>query len=739
MSLNRHIHTIALAVVLCILAWLGWQIHGHLRQQSQAQTAMALQADMDELLLLSAMPPLHQLLDHQGEQGPEAEAYRTRVLVFFRQLLASPRSGGREIQRLELYDSTMQRVAGASEDPAGPAVSPAELLTLKPDTLQRRSLVRDNLHYSLRPVGIPPGPPGAGAAQDNPAQPKGHLLIVSRLPVAETLEFEHEVVSGEMLALAMGVTSLLVLMSLITARITRPLQQLAAQVNEFGRKGPEQWGQSDFRVDSARAEFDDLCRALNSMTRELARRQGEELLARQSLRRAFEDLDRIFHGSEDGMWVLDMNGVVQRINRRMCEMADVDGEWAVGHRCHEVFAGPHCGTALCPLLQCRMGRELEDRDGPRKGRDGHEYHCMVSSSPVVDDDGRRVGLLQSIRDITPRVLAEERLRRTVVRLQRLVRDMPVMMAALDQDLRFVAWNRECERVTGYSAREIVGNPQALRLLCPDKEMRQKVIMRLLSLGGRFRDLEETVVCKDGLPRILSFTSGAEEFPLPGWAHWGVAVDVTESRQASQRLLASLQEKEVLLKEVHHRVKNNLQIIVSLLHLQSSELEDPRSRELFNDCLGRVMAMALVHERLYKSSDLGSIDLRAYLESLIASLRRASGSHEVQVLVQCDALQLDIDQAVPIGLILNELITNALKHTRSSDAPGEVRVMVDSLGTDEIALEVLDNGAGLPQDFDPWNSPGLGFKLVTALTEQLGGRMLLCQGGGVHLRIRFPRA
>ena len=199
-----------------------------------------------------------------------------------------------------------------------------------------------------------------------------------------------------------------------------------------------------------------------------------------------------------------------------------------------------------------------------------------------------------------------------------------------------------------------------------------------------------------------------------------AADITERTRAEEHIRRSLEEKEVLLKEIHHRVKNNLQIISSLLNLQSSQIVDPQIKSLF-DSQNRVQSMALIHEKLYQSEDLARVDFRYYLHTLSMTLYQSylQTSQAVTVGVEVETgLRLGIDQAIPCGLIVNELVSNALKHAFPG-GQGRVTVRFSKLeGDDEYRLVVEDYGTGLPPDIDLQRSDSLGLKLVSLLVQQL---------------------
>ena len=207
---------------------------------------------------------------------------------------------------------------------------------------------------------------------------------------------------------------------------------------------------------------------------------------------------------------------------------------------------------------------------------------------------------------------------------------------------------------------------------------------------------------------------------------------------------SLHEKEVLLKEIHHRVKNNLQVISSLLSLQAATISDPISREKFNESLYRIRSMAMVHEKLYQGSDLSRIDMNEYITSLVNYLNSVYSDQdkhmEISVKVDMKSPSFRIEEAIPCGLIINELVTNAFKYAFSGKRKGMLFVGFRELTTGKkqasYSLEVRDNGPGLSPDIDIHTTSTLGLQLVSLLTEQIGGRLQVDRKDGTCFKIRF---
>ena len=218
----------------------------------------------------------------------------------------------------------------------------------------------------------------------------------------------------------------------------------------------------------------------------------------------------------------------------------------------------------------------------------------------------------------------------------------------------------------------------------------------------------------------------------------VAAALEERAKAEQLVSVSLREKETLLKEVHHRVKNNLQVITGLLDMQSLNIPDTSQREVFRESRNRVLTMALIHEDLYRSPDLAGVDFANYIQELVRNLAASSGIDPGLITIEVNAQhrELIVDTALPVSLIINELISNTFKHAFPNGKQGTLRVEFRSTEADAYELVVSDNGVGIPAELDIQELDSLGIKLVRILTEQLGGTLELDREGGTTFTVGF---
>jgi two-component sensor histidine kinase len=219
---------------------------------------------------------------------------------------------------------------------------------------------------------------------------------------------------------------------------------------------------------------------------------------------------------------------------------------------------------------------------------------------------------------------------------------------------------------------------------------------------------------------------------------GIIQDITERKMAEEQLKGSLREKETLLKEIHHRVKNNLQVISSMLHLQSARAVDREILTALKESQNRVDTMALIHEKLYHSKDLTVIPMAGYIRDLITNLYISFGISDeaIKAVIHVAEVSFNISTAIPCGLIINELVTNCLKHAFPAGRKGEIMLSLQPRPEGAYELIVRDNGVGFPENADFRDTESLGLKLVVSLSDQLDGTIELNRTGGSAFTIRF---
>lgn len=337
-------------------------------------------------------------------------------------------------------------------------------------------------------------------------------------------------------------------------------------------------------------------------------------------------------------------------------------------------------------------------------------------------------LKQSRQDVlSARVFAEN-----------IIESMSDLLVVADATATIRRVNSAAAALLGLAPDEIIGQP--LSGLSDDSEFIPASDLALLTDGASPISYEKFCATRDGRKVPLSVSVAALR-NITGQMNGLVCVarDITAKKQAEEKIHASLVEKEVLLKEIHHRVKNNLQIISSLLSMQARKITDKKSHAIFVDSQNRVKSMALIHESLYQSSDLSQIDVDEYLRKLASHILRSYNlnSDRIRLIFSNSSLQISVEAAVPCGLIINELVSNALKYAFPDERSGEIAIALEAT-PQNFTLRCADNGVGLSPEFDIRQTDSLGLKIVRNLTDQLNGDLVIHTEHGTTFEITFPR-
>jgi PAS domain S-box-containing protein len=452
---------------------------------------------------------------------------------------------------------------------------------------------------------------------------------------------------------------------------------------------------------------------------------------------------RLFETAKDGIVVIDVESeTVQDVNPFFLELTGYSREDFVSKPVHDAgrrVGVPQLGAIIDDTRTNEVCRYEDVQITTRDRRQvivevvGNRYN--VGSQPVIQ---------LNIRDISARKASEEALRSNEERFRLVVesvRDYAIFQ--LDESGRIVTWNKGAEHVLGWQEPEVIGQRSSV-VFTPEDIERGEPERELVTARLHGRSLDERWhVRKDG---SRFFASGvlarSPESIGDVYAFTKVMQDITHRKQQDDQLRQSLDEKSMLVREIHHRVKNNLQMIVSLLSLQSSHTADPKLFAAFEETEARVRAIAHIHEQLYASDDLSTVEVGGYVASLARELlaihSRLPQGIRLQVLT--DPLMMHIEKAIPLGLIANELILNSLKHAAPA-GKGDVKVTLSVNGNGSEAgwahLCVEDSGPGLPAGFDVTEAESMGYQLVNLLVEQIRARLHVRPGPGARITVEFP--
>lgn len=343
-----------------------------------------------------------------------------------------------------------------------------------------------------------------------------------------------------------------------------------------------------------------------------------------------------------------------------------------------------------------------------------------------------------VEDITERLMAEEALNESYLLFSAVIDGTVDPIFVKDCQGRYLMINSACEKIMGKPKSEVIGKnvtdlyseEAARKLLKADRETLAR---------GKTRTFEETVVLED-IERTYLVTQGVF-CNLQGdkIGTFGIGKDITELKKLTNEIKASLIEKEVLLQEIHHRVKNNMQLVSSLLGLQFSLIKDKQLIEMLKDSQNRIKSLALIHERLYKSEDMANIDFNGYINSLAIDLLKSysKNPNKIKLTIDVEDVSFGIDTAIPCGLVINELVSNSLKYGFPGGKAGKIMISLQSMNQDGYELKVSDNGVSIPEDLDFRKTESLGFQLITSIVEdQLEGSIELNRTEGTGFKINF---
>ncbi|RJQ87546.1 MAG: PAS domain S-box protein [Desulfobacteraceae bacterium] len=480
--------------------------------------------------------------------------------------------------------------------------------------------------------------------------------------------------------------------------------------------------------------------------------------SQQALRQAYAQNERnlaqlraIFNQMTDGLVTFDPDGNLSQINQAALNIYGFESDDGIkGHLNQmteflEIFDldGNKLPPDQWPIGRALRGETFTSVEVHGRRRDiDKTWIASYGGTPVYDSDGKMLLAQVCVRDITDQKRMQAALRETQARLMGFFKASSVYMAVLElteDDFIYLMPNQKAadffklplERVTGMTGRQ---------LGLPEEVVSEGVqILRQCEKSADPITFEYILPYEDA---EYCFLVTVSHIPLQNFdAHPRFAVtafDITPRRQAEEQIKQSLKEKETLLQEIHHRVKNNMQVIISLLNLQSSTVQDEKVKSLLKESSSRVNAMALIHNYLYQSASLSEIDLNQYFESLAGSLISMYKASRVSIEVSADHIKLSMDQAIPCGLIINELISNALKHAFPGNKAGRITIEARQVDKDHYLLNISDNGVGLPDAVYHGKMESLGLKLVRGLAEnQLGGRMSVTRDQGTHFTIEIP--
>jgi PAS domain S-box-containing protein len=381
---------------------------------------------------------------------------------------------------------------------------------------------------------------------------------------------------------------------------------------------------------------------------------------------------------------------------------------------------------------------VRNREVRLRRADGSTIVVSISAVAVRGTEGRIESIDGIIEDVTERKAAEEALRTSEETYRALFEQSNDAVFLFRPDGRTLEANRKAESMLGRPKEEIVGAHFLDQIALSEREDATRRFALILQ-GAAVPLYERIVRRRDGseFPAEVNISLVRDPDGAPLFVQ-SIVRDISERKKSEEAQRAALREKEVLLREIHHRVKNNMQVIISLLRLQSRTIEDEERRGIFKITQDRIRSMALVHEKLYQSRDLSGIDFKSYIQNLVSHLFNSAGPGVSHIRLELDLadIELNITKAVPCGLILNELISNALKYAFPGDRPGTIRIRLAEGAAGRTLLSVVDDGAGLPSSVDPRNPETLGLQIVNDLARQIDAEIGVDRTAGTSFTLIF---
>jgi PAS domain S-box-containing protein len=485
----------------------------------------------------------------------------------------------------------------------------------------------------------------------------------------------------------------------------------------------------------------------------------ERKKAEEALRESEQKFMKLFQGNAAAIALTRLRDRrIIEVNERWQEVFGFSREEVIGGIVNKIKLWKH------PEEQMRAIRDLETHGAFRNReceflrKNGEGWTGLMSSEVIrLQGDGF---ILTSLVDITERKKAVEALRESEARFRSVLDNSQDVIYRLNVKTgRYEYISPSAETVVGFSQDELMAlnSETSLAMIHPDDLPAMRAVLARLEDTGK-GELEYRQRAKNGEYRWISNNMSLvrDSAGRPLYRNGNIR-DITQRkrteealrkaheeleqrvRERTAQLNESLEEKEILLREIHHRVKNNMQVISGLLMLQEEFSNDANIREILKESQNRIDSMALIHEKLYRSESIARVDFKEYINELVNALFYSYGINESKVgfKVNAENISMGIDTAIPCGLIINELVSNSLKHAFPAGKKGEIEMSLSSTGEDKIEISVRDNGVGIPEGIDFRKTESLGLHIVNILVEnQLHGEITMNKNNGTEFRIRF---
>lgn len=469
---------------------------------------------------------------------------------------------------------------------------------------------------------------------------------------------------------------------------------------------------------------------------QLQREIIERTNAEKKLQQAQKYARSIIDSSLDMIVATDIDYNINEFNTAAESTFGYSKEEVLGKNLSILFSDEHEMDKVIDRItgQGSLANEIINRK-----KDGTFFISFLSASVLKNERGEIVGAMGVSRDITAIKKAEEELRLSEERHRAIYDQAYIGIARIAKMGRFLLVNERLCDMLDYSSDELY--KKTFYELGLPEEVEEGLVDWDQLLSGKIKNFsrEQTYVRKDGellsANVTVSLVRDSNDNP-----NYFVAVfeDITERKEYERQLEESIKEKEVLLKEVHHRVKNNMQVISSILNLQSSYISDENALAILRESQDRIKSMSFVHESLYQSKTLSEVNFAEYIQNITRNLYHSYGRPEggIDLEFELENLYLNLDTSIPCGLIINEIVSNSLKYAFHGRVKGKIKIEFSKLSDGRLKLIVSDDGIGLAEDFDIENAESLGLQLVTTLITQVSGELEIDVSRGTKFNIVF---
>lgn len=469
---------------------------------------------------------------------------------------------------------------------------------------------------------------------------------------------------------------------------------------------------------------------------QLQREIIERTKAEKDLRHAQQYARSIIDSSLDMIVATDIDYNINEFNAAAEATFGYSREEAIGQNLSMLFSDEQ---EMSKVIQRITENGSLANEIINKKKDGTFFISFLSASVLKNEKGEIVGAMGVSRDITALKKAEEELRLSEERHRAIYDQAYIGIARIAKMGRFLLVNERLCSMLDYTAEELY--KKTFYELALPNEVEDSLVDWDQLLSGRIKNFsrEQTYVRKNGellsANVTVSLVRDSNESP-----NYFVAVfeDITDRKEYEKQLEESIKEKEVLLKEVHHRVKNNMQVISSILNLQSSYIEDETALGILRESQDRIKSMSFVHESLYQSKTLSEVNFAEYIQNITRNLYHSYSRPEggIGLNFELENIYLNLDTSIPCGLIINEVVSNSLKYAFAGREKGVIEVVFSKLSDGKLKLIISDDGIGLPDNFDIENAESLGLQLVTTLVTQVSGELEIDNSNGTRFTIVF---